>query len=384
MLSTPIDNVVVRTLAGPGHYGRSNGGNAGAEDEAVILSQAVGKPVRVQWMRPEDFQWSTQSPAALSDVQIGLDKNGKMIAYQIDHYMPAMQDDRPIGAVLAGLPTMAAPSEKGDFVSNTRNDPSDPWVYDGVKTLLEQGHGTYQVGQKSSPLNVGLRDHSMRTPGQFQQNFPRELAVSEAAALAGADAIQFRIDHSKEARVIGVLNAVRDASGWEPRPSPHPGAKSAGATLVRGQGVSVMFRSETYWACVAQVAVNPATGAITVEKVTVAVDPGIVVNPLQLKRQVEGGTMMGVSIALYEELMFDESGVTTRDWRTYPVLKMADIPEVKVVLLNHPEVGKYGGGSEAANALAAPAIAAAFFDATGKIARRLPLKPAYIQSLLKA
>ena len=82
--------------------------------------------------------------------------------------------------------------------------------------------------------------------------------------------------------------------------------------------------------------------------------------------------------------LFDESGVTTRDWRTYPVLKMADIPEVKVVLLNHPETGKYGGGSEAANALAAPAIAAAFFDATGKNARRLPLKPAYIQSLLKA
>ena len=384
MLSTPIDNVVVRTFSGPGHYGRSNGGNAGAEDEAVILSQAVGKPVRVQWMRPEDFQWSTQSPAALSDVQIGLDKNGKMIAYQVDHYMPAMQDDRPIGAVLAGLPTMAAPSEKGDFVSNTRNDNSDPWVYDGVATLLENGHGTYQVGQKSSPLNVGLRDHSMRTPGQFQQNFPRELAITEAAALAGADAIQFRIDHAKEARVIEILKSVRDASGWETRPSPHPAAKSSGAALVRGQGVSVMFRSETYWACVAQVAVNPSTGAISVEKVTVSVDPGIVVNPLQLKRQVEGGTMMGVSIALYEELMFDESGVTTRDWRTYPVLKMADIPEVKVVLLNRPETGKYGGGSEAANALAAPAIAAALFDATGKVARRLPLKPAYIQTLLKA
>jgi nicotinate dehydrogenase subunit B len=117
---------------------------------------------------------------------------------------------------------------------------------------------------------------------------------------------------------------------------------------------------------------------------TVAVDPGIVVNPLQLKRQVEGGTMMGISHALYEELQFDESGITTRDWRTYPILKMADIPEVKVVLIHKPEVGAYGGGSEAANALAAPAIAAAFFDATGKAARRLPLKPEYVQTLLKA
>jgi CO/xanthine dehydrogenase Mo-binding subunit len=123
---------------------------------------------------------------------------------------------------------------------------------------------------------------------------------------------------------------------------------------------------------------------IVVEKVTMAVDPGIVVNPMQLKRQVEGGTVRGVSIALLEELQFDESGITSRDWRTYPILKMADLPEIKVVLLHRPEVGTYGGGSEAANALAAPAIAAALFDATGKVARRLPLKPEYVQPLLKA
>ena len=106
MLSTTVDKVIVRTFAGPGHYGRSNGGNAGAEDEAVILSQAVGKPVRVQWMRNDDFQWSTQSSAAFSDVQIGLDSQGQIAAYRIDHYMPAMQDDRLIGAILAGLPTI--------------------------------------------------------------------------------------------------------------------------------------------------------------------------------------------------------------------------------------------------------------------------------------
>ena len=383
MLSTSPDNIVVRTFSGPGHYGRSNGGNAGAEDEAVILSEAVGKPIRVQWMRPEDFQWSTQSPAAMSDVEIGLDANGKIAAYQIDHYMPAMQDDRPIGAVLAGLPTMAAPNEKAVFIGSTVNSIEDPWLYDGASTLIERGHGTFQVGQKASPYETGLRDHSMRTPGQFQQNFPRELAISEAAALAGADAIQFRMDHAKEERVLGVLKAVRDASGWETRPSPR--AKNAsGAGVARGQGVSVMFRSGTYWACVSRIAVTPSTGAIVVEKVTVAVDPGIVVNPMQLKRQVEGGTVMGVSIALLEELQFDESGITSRDWRTYPILKMADIPEINVVLLNRPEVGAYGGGSEAANALAAPAIAAALFDATGKILRRLPLKPEYVQAALKA
>jgi nicotinate dehydrogenase subunit B len=383
MLGTTIDNVIVHIYPGPGHYGRSNGGNAGGEDEAVLLSQAVGKPVRVQWMRAEDLQWSTQAPAAFSDVKLGIGADGKMVAYEIDHYMPPMQDDRPIGAVLAGLPTMSAPSPQPDAMVNTTvNGNADPWLYNNVSNLIENGHGTFQVGQKASPLAIGIRDHSMRTPSQFQQNYPRELAISEAAALAGADAIQFRIDHTDDERAIGVLKAVRDASGWDTRPSPHPGALSTGSVAVRGRGVSLMLRSGSYWACVCEIAVTPSTGEIKVEKYTIAVDPGIIVNPLQLKRQVEGGAMMGISQALLEEVTFDESGITIVDWQTYPILKMADIPEVKVVMLNKPEVGKYGGGSEAANALAAPAIAAALFDATGKANRRLPMKPEYVKALL--
>jgi len=383
MLGTTLDHVIVHAYPGPGHYGRSNGGNAGAEDEAVLLSQAVGKPVRVQWMRADDMQWSTQSAAAFSDVELAVDEKGKIAAYQIDHYMPAMQDDRPIGAVIAALPTMPAPQVHSNGVTSTVNDISDPWVYALVPNVIERGHGTFQVGQKASPLAVGLRDHSMRTPGQFQQNYPRELAMSEAAALTGVDAIQFRIDHATEERAIGVLKAVRDASGWDTRLSPRPDAVSTGTTPVRGRGVSLMLRSGTYWACVCQIAVTPSTGAIVVEKYTIAVDPGIVVNPMQLKRQVEGGAVMGISHALLEEVTFDESGVTQDDWISYPILTMSDIPEIKVVLLNNPKVGSYGGGSEAANALAAPAIAAAIHDATGKVIRRLPMKPAYVQALLK-
>ena len=384
MLGTTPDHVIVHSFPGPGHYGRSNGGNAGAEDEAVLLSQAVGKPVRVQWMRADDMQWSTQSAAAFSDVQIALDDQGKIAAYQIDHYMPAMQDDRPIGAVLASLPTMPAPQVKSDSVTSTVNGIQDPWVYAPVANVIERGHGTFQVGQKASPIAVGLRDHSMRTPGQFQQNYPRELAISEAAALGGADAIQFRIDHASEERVRSVLKAVRDASGWDTRPSPRPDAVATGSSPVRGRGVSLMLRSGTYWACVCQIAVTPSTGKIVVEKYTIAVDPGIVVNPMQLKRNVEGGAVMGISHALFEEVIFDESGITQDDWNSYAIPSMSDIPEIKVVLLNNPAVGAYGGGSEAANALAAPAIAAALHDATGKVLRRLPLKAAYLQSALKA
>jgi nicotinate dehydrogenase subunit B len=380
MLGIAPDKVVVRTYAGAGHYGRSNGGNAGGEDEAVILSKELGRPMRVQWMRADDLQWSTQSPAAYSEIQIGLDAAGKIAAYRADHYMPAMQDDRLIGAVLAGLPTQSAPGTKDAPPSG--NTLYDDWVYDEILNLDERGHSTWQIGQLASPLAAGLRDHAMRTPGQYQQNFPRELALSEAAALAGADAIQFRIDHAKEQRLKSILARLREESGWETRPAPNP--RSLSGDKMRGQGASVMLRSGTYWACACQIALTPATGALAVEKITVVVEPGIVVNPQQLKRQVEGGTLMGVSEALYEEVAFDESGVTARDWQSYPILKMADMPQVKVVLMHRPEVGSYGGGSEAANALASPAIAAAVHDATGKPARRLPLRPATIKELLSA
>ncbi len=381
MLGTTPDHVIVHSYAGPGHYGRSNGGNSGAEDEAVILSQALGKPVRVQWMRADDLQWSTQSPTAFSDVEVALNDQGRILAWQIDHYMPAMQDDRPVGAVLAGLPTMPAPTPQAKDATSTVNSPQDPWVYAQVSNLNELCHGTTQIGQAASPIAVGLRDHSMRTPGQYQQNFPRECAINEAAVAASADAIQFRIDHATEERLINVLKQVRSASGWETRPSPNPANKSSNQTL-HGRGVSVLFRSASYWACVCHIAVTPSTGKITVEKCTVAVDPGVVINPTQLKRQIEGGTVMGISHALLEELTFDESRVTQDDWISYPILTMADIPEINVVLINNPKVGTYGAGSEAANALAPSAIAAALHDAIGKPPRRLPFNPTRVNELL--
>jgi CO/xanthine dehydrogenase Mo-binding subunit len=170
MLRTTPDHVIVHAYPGPGHYGRSNGGNAGAEDEAVLLSQAVGKPVRVQWMRADDMQWSTQSSASFSDAQLAIDEKGKIAAYQIDHYMPAMQDDRPIGAVIAGLPTMPAPQVHSDSVTSTVNEISDPWIYSQVSNLIERGHGTFQVGQKlrlspsaSVTTACARRDSSSRT-----------------------------------------------------------------------------------------------------------------------------------------------------------------------------------------------------------------------------
>jgi nicotinate dehydrogenase subunit B len=136
-----------------------------------------------------------------------------------------------------------------------------------------------------------------------------------------------------------------------------------------------MLRDNGYWACVAHIAVTPATGEVKVERVTIIADPGIVVNPLQLKRQIETGCLTGVSQALHEEVEFDEGAVTSNGWSSYPILTIAEMPELKVLIAGDADAKIYGQGSESANALAAPAIAAAFFNATGKPARRIPLKP---------
>jgi nicotinate dehydrogenase subunit B len=385
MLATGEDKVVIKTYPGPGHFGRSNGGNAGSEDEAVLLARELGVPVRVQWMRAEDIQWSTQSSAMVSDIAIKLDQAGRIASYEATHSGPPMQDDRPIGALLAGLPVIDPPSADNPFPLHTAKlNIADRWIYGAIAHVSETGRGTPQLGEKESPLKVGLRDHSMRTPIQYQQLFPREVAMSEAAALAGKDPLQFRIDHSDDPRVKAVLERLKSEAGWAARPSPAPKSRARGKQAVRGRGVSMMLRDNGYWACAAEIAVVPESGAVTVEKITLVVDPGIVVNPLQLRRQVEAGCLMGVSQALHEEVAFDQGAITSSDWVSYPILTMAEMPALKIVLAPWKGAEIYGQGSESANALAAPAIAAAFHDATGKPARRLPLRPDYVKAMLAA
>jgi nicotinate dehydrogenase subunit B len=389
MMKTSVDNVIVRWYDGSGHYGRSNGGSTGAEEEAVILSSIVGKPVRVQWMRWDDMQWSTQGPPNISDVQAGLDASGKLVSFNVTHYSTAGQDDRPVGALLAGLPTMAAPQVKppaGSF-SGTAYGISDPWMYDQVPNARQKGQGTFNIGggtpaDANYDQQIGLRGHSMRTPAQRQQNFAHESMMSELAAAAKIDPIQFRINNTSAQRLIAVLNAVQKASGWQTRPSPSPKATTTGSTPVTGQGCAAMLRSGTYWGCVATVSIVPATGKIRVLTITTAVDPGTVVNPFQLKRMVEGGAVMGVSETLHEQVTFNKGAITNRDWVSFPILRITELPKLTTVIINNPSVGAIGGAGEGPNGFVAAAIANAVFDATGKQPRRLPLTPKYIRGLL--
>ncbi len=387
VLQTDPANVIVRWLDGSGQYGRSNAGPDGAEADAVILSQAVGKPVRVQWMRPEDMSWAVSSFSTLSDMQVGLDSNNNMVAFQADYHVAGRFDGRGLGALLAGLPpgavedgSPAIPQVNGHY--SWVATASTVWPYDKTTNALEYTHNTAPPGQVTSPYKAGMRIHSSRTPIQRQANFALESIVNEAAAAAGADPIEYRLRHTTDPRLIAVLNALKTAHGWETRPSPNPKASATGTTPVQGQGMGVMIRSNGHWAAAADVRVIPKTGKIIVDKYTVVLEPGIVLNPLQLTRITEGGAVMGISETLYEQVAFNKEMITSTDWVTYPIMRFMNLPQIKVVLLNNPSVGTYNGAGEGSNSIPPVAITAAFFDATGKTARTLPLRPANVRAFL--
>jgi len=369
-LSISPDKVVVRWLDHSGQYGRTTLGGDGAEGDAVILSQLTGKPVRVQWSMQEDMMWSTTSPGWVSDLNGAVDEHGRLVAVHTENYSPHQTDARLLGAVLAGLPTS---------VSKANGWVATEWPYDKIQNRLEDAYGMENIGSDSA--SGGLRGNIMRTPGQRQQNFALECFINEAAAVAGADPIQFRLEHTTDQRLIEILTATATAAGWESRPSPHPGAGRTGTAAVTGRGVCIVVRSNAYWVGIAAIRLIPAKGTIEVINFTIGIDPGKIINPRQLDRCLKSGVAMGLSEALKEEVTFDNAKVTSTNWSRYKILTMAELPDIKVVKISRDDKG-FGGGSEAANAVVPAAVAAAVFDATGMQPRRIPLTPAYVRELL--
>ncbi len=372
LLSVPPDKVVIRWLDQSGQYGRTTFGGDGAEADAVILSQLTGKPVRVQWTLQEDLMWSSVSPAWVSDIRAGIDANGNIAAFHSSFYAPHMMDPRPLGALLAGMPCNT--SKPGSWIATE-------WIYDKIENRLEDAYGCANIGGDTK--SAGLRGNIMRTPGQRQQNFALEAFMNESAASAGADPIEFRKRHTTDERMLAILDATARAAGWEPRPSPHRNTRRTGTIPVTGRGMCLMRRENAYWVGIAEISLVPATGVIQVTKFTIGCEPGKVINPRQLDRCMKGGVVMGVSEALKEEVTFDSGKVTSTNWNRYKILTMGETPEIQVVQLSRDDKG-FGGGAEAANGLVPPAVAAAFFDATGIPARRIPLTPNYIVPLLKS
>ena len=398
LLGIPTANIQVIQVEGSGCYG-GNGADPVTFD-AAILSQAVGKPVRVQYTRKDEMTAGEHyGHAMVSNQKVGLDAGGNIIAWDNETVL-AVHGEGPLAAftfggapgpgnfipgALAGLPTgqliptktPAAPA--GGLFWDFGN--SVPPYCTGSVNGVSLGTGTVASQRCLTRLvDLQLWTSYLRSPDHIQNTWSNESFMDEIAASLQQDPVLYRLRYLTDQRLIGVLNAVTQQANWETRPSPRPGRPHSG--VVTGRGVACVLYSgfDGYVAVVAEVSVNQDTGVITVTKVTAGLDTGPIMNPDGLRNQMEGQVIQGTSRALLEEVKFTNMGgggvVTTDDWDSYTVFEFGDhIPEIDTVLINNLKVPATGAG-ETVITLMPAAIGNAVFDATGVRLRQIPMTPA--------
>jgi nicotinate dehydrogenase subunit B len=376
LLQVPLDTVRVIWVEDAGSYGRPGFEDTAAD--AVLLSQAVGKPVRVQWTREDMTAWGTKGPAVVCDLAAALDAQGEATAVQFTSraFSGAEVMFRPssagnyLGAQLAGIPNTTGMDEFAQWGVE-----APPYSFQNIHAVAHVIPAFYDSG---SPM----RTTHLRDPEGPATSFAVESFMDEIAAAAGADPIEFRLKHIEEPRAEAVLMAAAQKAGWDTRPSPKKSV--TGGDIAKGRGVGLSTRNGTYVGTIAEVEVNRKTGAVRVTRFVCAHDCGLIINPEALRTTIEANLIQSLGRSLKEEVTFDRSNVTSVDWVTYPIARASDVPDrVEVVLINHPEIPSSGAGEPSSRATAA-AIANAVFDATGARVRQAPLTVARVKAALDA
>jgi nicotinate dehydrogenase subunit B len=368
ILNVPMENVHAIWVPGPGSYGRNDAGDAAVD--AALLAQAVGRPVRVQGMRHEGHGWDPKAPASVHRVRAGLDAAGKIVAYHFESKAFSKWEietterspshslaGQLMGMTLTPLDSFGVPSEAYDI-------PNRLMAWETIPPLLD----------RASPL----RTSHMRDPAGPQMHFASESFVDELALATNTDPVEFRLRHLTGARDIAVIKAAAERAGWETRVA---GPRGNG-DIVSGRGFAYVGRNGTLVAEVAEIEIDRRTGKVRIKRVVVAHDCGLIINPQQLTRTIEGNVCQATSRSLWEEVRFDREKVTSVDWQTYPILDITEAPpQVDIVLLNHRELPATGAGEASTRPIAA-AIANAIFDATGVRLRRAPFRPEHVKGAL--
>src|SRR5690348_11621017 len=360
----PLDKMRVVYLDGSGSYG-TNGADDAAAD-ALLLSRAVGQPVRVQWMRQDEHGWDPKGPAQLHELRGGLDANGNISAWETQMWIP----DGPQGSRALLGPESAGMSQthgQGAGLMTLNLDPPYP-----VPNLRVVSHHL-----KDTPLRLS----NLRAPGKIANIFAVESFADELAAAAGMDPVAYRLRGLTDPRAVEVLKRASGMMDWQTRPSPNPYAAEGNVLVGRGMAYVRYKQAENYVALGITVAVNKATGKIAVRRVVCAHDCGLVVNPDGLRNQVEGNILQTLSRTLHEEVTFDKARVTSVDWAGYPILRFPEAPAVQVSLIDRPKEPAYGAG-EAASAPVAAALGNAIFDATGVRLRTVPFTAQRVKAAL--
>ena len=368
VLSMQTSEVDVIHVPGAGCYGH-NGADDVALDAALVARAIPGVPIKLQWMRDDEFAWAPFGPAMAMNVEAALGSDGKIVDWSYDVWSNshAMRPGQP-----GGVNLLAAWDLKTPFVKSPAPHIPQPFG-DGDRNAVP----SYELPRKEIRnhllLDAPVRNGSFRTLGAHGNIFAIESFMDELAESAGSDPLAFRLAHLRDPRAQAVLQAAADKAGWA------PGQKGDGQ---RGRGLAFCrYKSiGMYAAVVVDVEVDRKTGVIRVSRVVMAADIGLVVNPDGAKNQLEGGIVQAVSLTLKEQVAFDRRQITSRDWSAYPILTFPEVPRIDIVLMQRsdPSLGAGEGSLPPTSA----ALANAFAHATGRRLRELPMTPERVKSAL--
>jgi nicotinate dehydrogenase subunit B len=344
-LALPKDAVRVIYLDGAGCYGMN--GHDDAATDAALMSKAVGRPVRVQWSRQDEHGWDPKAPPQLLALEGSLTADGRIDAWRTEMWIPK---------ATASLPNMPLLALDAAGIAQT------PGITTGL--ISQNGDPPYAVPHQEVVVHwlkgAPLRPSNFRAPGKVANCYAVESFTDMLAVAAQRDPVEFRLQALTDPRAVEVIRRTAALIGWQPRAAAAPRATGSG----RGFAYMHYKHNESYVAIAMEADVDKASGAIRVRRVACAHDCGLVINPSALTAQIEGNILQTLSRALFEEVGFDRSRVTSVDWATYPILRFPDAPQVLVDIVDRPQEPPLGAGEAAATPVPA-ALANAVFDAVG-------------------
>jgi len=367
-LGMDIEDLTVIHVPGSGCYGH-NGADDAAVDAALIALALPGKPILLKWTREDEHAWEPYASCMAMDLTASIDDNGKVIAWSQDTYSDtyAMRPRPEPGG--AGPARLLAMQYREDGVTPLVPKPNMS-RHAGLHRNLDP---IYSFENKRLVKNLvrglPLRTSALRTLGAFGNVFAIESFVDELAEEAGVDSVTFRLNHLEDQRARDVLQAAADKIGW-------------GSEVPEGRGRGIAFAQykniQAYAAVAVELEVNDKAEAI-MHRVALAGDAGQIVDKAGVIAQYEGGFLQAASWTLYEEVTYDQMGITSRDWETYPILRFDNIPEIETVMIDRSNE-RFLGAGEAVSGPTAGAIANAIYMATGLRMRRLPFTPDAIRA----
>ena len=356
--------VTVHRMETAGCYGRNCADDVGAD--AALLSRAVGRPVRVQLTRAQEHAWEPKGAAQLMDVGGGLDAQGQPVGYDFSTYYPSNRAPTLALILTGAISPVPLVGDVGDRTA------IPPYGYDPIRV----------VANDMAPI---VRAAWMRGVSALPNTFAHESFIDELAIAAGVDPVEYRLRYLSDPRAIDVLKATVAEAGWEPRTAARMRQDADG--VLHGQGVAYALYVHSKFpgfgaawsAWVADVAVDPRSGEVSVSRIVAGQDSGLMINPDGVRHQLQGNVVQSISRVLKEEVRFDQTAVTSREWGTYPILTFPELPAMQSVLMPRPDQPPMGAG-ESASVPSAAAIANAIFDATGVRFREVPFTPERIKA----